>query len=199
MTTPAKINFKIYQGTTFNQALRWETETKTYVPITNIAKSAPLVLTVADASKLPPVGWRVRITNVIGMKEANMPTGVYQLLTSVDGADVTLNQLNSLAYSTYTSGGILEYNTPAFLVGYTARMQVRSKLADTTIILELNTANGGIVIDNTYKTINIKITAEQTALLSFAQAVYDLELIDSSGNISRFAEGTIALKQEVTR
>jgi hypothetical protein len=43
--TPAKINYKIYQGSTFQEAYRWESETKTYLHITNIAKSAPCIIT----------------------------------------------------------------------------------------------------------------------------------------------------------
>lgn len=197
--TPAKINFKVYQGSSFEQVLRWESETKTYLPITNIAKSAPVQITVSDATKLPPLGWRVRVTNVSGMKELNMADGTYYLLTGVSGGVVELNQINSLAYTTYTSGGVLEYNTPVSLTGYTARMQVRKKLQDTDPVLTLTTENGGIVLDNTLKTITLKVTAAQSALLDFTQAVYDLELVAANGSVYRFAEGSIQLKAEVTR
>ena len=39
---PAKINYKIYQGSTFQETLRWESETKTYVPISAITKQREL-------------------------------------------------------------------------------------------------------------------------------------------------------------
>lgn len=197
--TPAKINFKVYQGSTFEQVLRWESETKVYVPITAITKSAPVQITVADATKLPPLGWRVRVTNAGGMKEINMADGTYQLATNIAGSTVELNQINSLAHTTYTSGGVLEYNTPVSLAGYTARMQVRKKLQDEAALLTLTTENGGIALDNTLKTIAIRMTPAQTALLDFTQAVYDLELISASGSVYRFAEGSLQLKAEVTR
>lgn len=197
--TPAKINFKVYQGSTFEQVLRWESETKVYVPITAITKSAPVQITVADATKLPPLGWRVRVTNAGGMKEINMADGTYQLATNLEGSTVELNQINSLAYTTYTSGGVLEYNTPVSLAGYTARMQVRKKLQDEAALLTLTTENGGIALDNTLKTIAIRMTPAQTALLDFTQAIYDLELISASGSVYRFAEGSLQLKAEVTR
>lgn len=197
--TPAKINFKVYQGSTFEQVLRWESETKVYVPITAITKSAPVQITVADATKLPPLGWRVRVTNAGGMKEINMADGTYQLATNIAGSTVELNQINSLAYTTYTSGGVLEYNTPVSLAGYTARMQVRKKLQDETALLTLTTENGGITLDSALKTITIRMTPTQTALLDFTQAIYDLELVSASGSVYRFAEGSLQLKAEVTR
>jgi hypothetical protein len=196
---PAKLNFRVYQGSTFLQQLRWESETKTYIPITNITKTAPVEITVNNQTLLPPVGWRVRVTNVLGMKEINMPEDTYEILTSVDNSTVKLNTINSAGYSTYTSGGILQFNTPVSLSGYTARMQIRKKLKDTDVILELTTSNGGLVLDNTTKTITINITAEQTRLLNFSAAVYDLELVDSLGTVNRFAQGNLILSQEVTR
>ena len=195
---PAKLNFKVYQGSTFLQQLRWESETKTYIPITSITKTAPVQITVNSAQNLPPVGWRVRVTNVSGMKEINMSEDTYYLLTNKNAATIELNSINSTGYSTYTSGGILEFNTPVSLAGYTARMQIRKKLKDTEVVLSLTTENGGIVFDNNLKTITITMTAQQTAALTFNSAVYDLEFI-SGGTVTRFAEGSLTLQQEVTR
>ena len=38
MAAPIKLNFKVYQGSTFSETLRWESATRVYVPITNISK-----------------------------------------------------------------------------------------------------------------------------------------------------------------
>ncbi len=197
--TPAKLNFKMYQGATFEQALRWESSTKVYAPITNITKSAPVAITLADPQLQPPIGWRVRVTNAGGMKEINMPEGTYYIATEVSNGVVYLNQINSLSYTTYSTGGVLEYNTPVGLSNYTARLQVKRKITDTEAVLTLTTENGGIILDNVYKTITLKATAQQTALLNFNSAVYDLELIDGSGKVYRFAEGSLTLKPEVTK
>jgi hypothetical protein len=195
---PAKLNFRIYQGSTFLQQLRWESETKTYIPITNITKSAPVEITVGDSTLLPPVGWRVRVTNVLGMKEINMPEETYYILTEKLNSVIKINTINSIGYSTYTSGGILEFNTPVSLENYTARMQIRKKLNDPEVVLSLTTENGGIVLDNTAKTITINITAQQTSSLTFSSMVYDLELISGSV-VTRFAQGNLILNKEVTR
>jgi hypothetical protein len=195
---PAKLNFKIYQGSTFLQQLRWESETKTYIPIIAVSKSAPVEITVSSDTNLPPVGWRVRVTGVNGMKEINMPDDTYQLLTNKNNAVIELNQINSANYTTYTSGGILEFNTPVSLQGYTARMQIRRKLGDEDVILSLTTENGGIAVDNVSKTITITMTASQTAALTFNAAVYDLELL-LNNTVTRFAQGNLILNKEVTR
>ena len=175
MTQPVKLNFKIYQGSTFQEVLRWESSTKVYVPITNITKSAPVVITAASHNI--PVGWRARITNVIGMKEINCSEDEYYTVTATTADTATINSVNSVGYTTYTSGGIFEYNQPVDLSGYTARMHVREKLESTSIITQLTTENGRILIDNVYKTVTLKISATDTAALNFTQAVYNLELI----------------------
>lgn len=195
MTSPVKLNLKIYQGSTFQQILRWESATKVYVPITNIAKSAPVVITVANHTI--PVGWRTKITNVAGMREINS-NDVYHTVTETTATTVVLNQVNSLGYTAYTSGGVLEYNQPVDLTGYTARMQIRPKLASTEIIHELTTENSGIVLDNVFKTITLTIPDETTATFDFVSGVYNLELI-KAGDVRNFAVGNVSLQREVTR
>ena len=196
MTNPTKINFKLYQGATFNEVLRWESSNREYTPITGISKSAPMVVT--TASHTIPVGWRVKITNVLGMKEVNS-SEVYHTVSAASGTTVTINNINSLGYTDYTSSGVLEYNSAIDLTGFTARMQLRSKLEDTAVIHELTSENQGIVLDNVAKTITLNISASNTALFTFANAVYSLELVSSGGVVTPFCNGTITLVKEVTR
>jgi hypothetical protein len=196
MSTPAKINFKLYQGSTFSEVLRWESSLKTYVPITNTSKSAPLVVT-APAHGVPKE-WRVKFTNILGMVELNSNDTYYQA-TSVTSDTITINDINSLGFKSYISGGVVEYNTPISLTGFTARMQVRSKIDSTTVIVELTTENGYIVIDNTIKTITLNIPASITAAFTFSTAVYSLEIVSGGGKVTPFCEGTITLVKEVTR
>ncbi len=194
MASPTKINFKIYQGSTFQETLRWESALKVYTPITNITKTAPIVIQ-ADNHGVPQ-GWRVKITGALGMKEVN--TGEYVTATSVTANSITVNSVNALGYTTYTGGGVLEYNQPVDLAGFTARMQIRAKLEDTVVIKELTTENGLIAINNTTKTITLNISATDTAAFSFQTAVYSLELVNGAV-VTPFANGTMTLVREVTR
>lgn len=294
---PAKINYKIYQGSTFQETFRWESETKVYVPIQSIAKSAPCVVTTTTPHNLP-VGWRFRVAGAGGMKEinsvgddayylstaynavaptlinvqeleeiylgeldswndmktadaqtvaptirswANMtPQQTYQYimtntqisppipsnfapkLQSVTTAystwqnaitanqatvaaaqaavanKIEINQVNSLGYTTYTSGGVVEFNQPVPLTGLAARMQIRETVDSTTILHEATTQNSQIVLDNTTKTIQITLLANVTQNFTFSTAVYSLELYNGN-NVIPFINGNLTLVQEVTR
>lgn len=194
MTAPTKLNFKLYQGSTFAEVIRWESATKVYKPITGAAKAAPLVLT-AVAHGLP-TGWRFLVSGVSGMKELNTDSYLVATTTTVD--TVTVNAVNASGYTAYTSGGILEYNQPVDLQGMTARMQIREKLTSTTVLETLTTENSGIVLDNTAKTITLKIPAETSAAYTFPSAVYSLEIL-AGGTVTQLAYGSITLVKEITR
>ena len=195
MSSPIKLNLKVYQGATFREPLRWESSTKVYKPISGITKSAPIVINAVGHGI--PVGWRTKVTNVVGMTDINSAE-VYHIVTEVTSDTVTINAVNALGFKDYISGGVLEYNAPVELAGYIGRMQIRSNLTDPEVILELTSANGGIVIDDVAKVITIVITAAQSALLNFASAAYSLELVQGL-DVVPFLTGNISLVQEVTR
>lgn len=196
---PAKLNYKIYQGSTFRETFRWESQTKSYAQISGITKAAPCVITTSSNHTIP-VNWRIRVTGVLGMKEINQASEEdYYLATAVSGNTVTINQLNSSAYTTYTSGGIVEWNNPIPLAGYTAQMQIRETVDSSISILELTTANGGISINTSEYTISITMSATQTRAFTFPTAVYSLELTDGNGIVTTFLTGNLTLVPEVTR
>lgn len=201
MQQPAKLNYKVYQGSTFQEIYRWESQTKVYVPIQTISKSAPCVITTQTPTDLP-VGWRFRVTGAGGMKEINTTSeDTYYIATGINIArtQVTINQVNSSAYTTYTSGGILEYNDWINLAPYSARMQIRETVDSTTTIYEATSAAGQIVLDNTYKTITLTIPASVTQGFSFETAVYSVELFTQTGEVTSFIEGNLFLVKEITR
>jgi len=86
---------------------------------------------------------------------------------------------------------------PVDLTDYTARMQLRASISDTTPVIELTTSNGRISIDATNGVINLLIAAVDTEDLS-GSGVYDLELVNG-GTVERLIEGTYTVNAEVTR
>lgn len=196
MSQPVKKAFKVYQGSTFNEVLRCESSKKIYKPITSITQSAPVVISVANHGVKD--GQRVKITNVGGMTEINS-TETYHLATVLTSGTIEINNINSIDYKAYTSGGILEYNEPVDLTGCTARMQIREKIDSTTFIKELTTENNGISIDVSTSKITINIDAVDTAAFDFTSAVYSLELVYLSGVVKPLMNGTLTLVKEVTR
>lgn len=196
MAAPIKINYKIYQGSTFQEQYRWESGTKVYKPITAITKSAPVEITAADHGL--KLGWRFRVTNVAGMKEINSGSESFYLASDVDTDTVKINSVNSLAFSNYTSGGVIEYSEPVDLTGYRARMQIREKVGSDVVIDELTTENGKIIIDAEQASIRIEIPATDTQNYDFTTAVYSLEIIRNTIVIP-FLVGNLTLHREVTR
>jgi hypothetical protein len=83
------------------------------------------------------------------------------------------------------------------LSDYTARMQVRRRLSDTSTLIELTTENGRISL-NSDGEVDLSIGATATASLTDG-GVYDLELIASDGTVERVIEGNFVLSLEVTR
>lgn len=194
MTTPIKINFQVYQGSTFKQVLRWESATKTYVPIIDITKSAPVRIT-APGHNIPE-GWRVRVSNVSGMKEINTGDTYYQ--ASVEDANtVVLNSINSLSYTPYTSGGVLEYNSPVSLAAITGVLKIAENIGSSTLLYEATSQNGGIVINAATNQIILTIPSSVTSNFNFLKAVFELTLI-SAGEVIPFAAGLIYVERGVS-
>lgn len=196
MSAPVKLNFKIYQGSTFREVFRWESSTKVYKPIQAITNSAPVVIT-AENHEIPQ-GWRVRVVGAGGMKEINCADDQHYLVTETTTNTVTLNEVNSLKYTPYTTGGVLEYNHPVPLSGYSARMQIRPKINSDTIIDSLTTENGKLILDQENSVITIQIPSYVTQNYDFNVAFYSLELV-SGIEVVPFINGTVTLVKEITR
>lgn len=194
---PAKINYKIYQGSTFQEVYRWETQTKVYVPIQSISKAAPCVITTSQNHVMPNF-WRFKVIGAGGMKEINTLGDNYYIATETTQNTITINQVNTLQFGTYTSGGVIEYNDAVDLSIYSARMQIRETVDSPTVLYEATSQAGQIVLDNTFRTITITILGNITSQFNFTTAVYSLELYNGY-NVVSFLVGNLTLVPEVTR
>lgn len=200
----ARYDFTMRQGATFNPVLLYSAPTFTVVPITGITQSGRAAVT-APAHGLTR-DWPVFIVGAGGMTEINHTSA--ELLCPADAyyaryvsAGALSLDLDSSGFSAYTSGGELLYHPPMDVSAYTARMQIRATQTSTTVLAELTTENGGIVL-GADGTITLYLSAEATALLTFTKAVYDLELIapGSPAIVSRVFEGSVIMgRKEVTR
>jgi len=91
--------------------------------------------------------------------------------------------------------------TPVDITGFTARMHIRDSLEDAATLLELTTENARIVLGGAAGTVQLSISATDTAALTFTEGVYDLELIDTggTGDVTRLTYGGVENRYEVTR
>lgn len=194
MTEPVKVNLKIYQGATFTKVFRYELPIKEYKTVENIFTTAPLVI--QSTAHGIPLGWRIKLSNILGTTELNKDE--YIIVTDKTVDTITIGDVNALGYKAYISGGIIEFNRPKSLAGITARMQIRAKVSSTEIILELTTENGMLIVDDITKEIKINIPATTTELLDFKSAVYSMELVEGT-TVIPFLTGSVILETEVTR
>lgn len=190
----------IEQGKTFARVVRWETAPIIYKAITAITQAAPAAVT-ATAHGVP-AGWRVALLSVKGMTQINSQntpprTSDYHKATVVDPNTVSFNDINSLLYSPYTSGGVLAYNTPAPLAGYTAAMSIKDKIGGTEL-LRLDTVGGRIMIDTTGMSITLTIDAVTTAGILWSTGVYDLQLVSPTGIVTELLAGNVSVSPAVT-
>ena len=85
------------------------------------------------------------------------------------------------------------------LTGYTARMKARDAVGAVAELLDLTTENGGITLGGALGTIELFISDTATGALTWSRAVYDLELEDAGGDVTRLVEGTVRVNPEITK
>jgi len=203
MSCPTQ-DITIVKGKTFARVLRWESLPLVYKPITAITQAAPVVISAA-AHGLPD-GWRTAVTSAQGMREINAKVpgkgkpplaSEFHKATVLTAGTISLNDINSLEFTAYTSGGTLVYYTPVSLAGATARLQIRATEESTAVLLNLVSPTD-IVLDDAAKTITITITAAVTAAFTFLTGVYELE-ITIAGVVTQLLRGSVTVVEEVVR
>jgi hypothetical protein len=88
--------------------------------------------------------------------------------------------------------------SPVDFTDSTARLHVRSKFGVTEKLIDLTTENGGIEL-GADGSIELSMTAAQTAALTFGRGVYDLEIVPPAGEPYKIIKGNVFLKREATR
>lgn len=191
-----RIDIEIQQGATFDKKINWYGGGKVVREIDSVVVGCPTRMTISAHGLPAGADTPVYIQDVKGARSLNTK-GKEVLATYIDANsfDVDISTLGE----TYTSGtGCMHYFVPKALAGWTARMDIRDSIDDTTVIVSL-VSPGDIVINTTTAEIQMLIDAATTAAMDFDEGVYDLELEDGSGNVTRLIEGDVAFVKEVTR
>ena len=90
-------------------------------------------------------------------------------------------------------------STPINLTGYTARMQLRPSVSSDTVYLDMTTSNGQIVLTPSTGGIQLLLSATVTGAIEWQKAKYDLELMSSTGVVTRLLYGDIDVSKGITR
>lgn len=94
------------------------------------------------------------------------------------------------------------------LTSYTAKMQMRPSYTSGAVTETLTSANGEITITGATGNVALELAAARTANITVDMTngkppkslyVYDLELIDGNGKVSKLLYGDVTVYGEVTR
>lgn len=85
-------------------------------------------------------------------------------------------------------------DTPIDLTGYTLRSQMRKSYNSNSYTAFTVTSD-----DPTEGEIKLSLTATQTSALRYGRYVYDIEIVSSTGEVTRVLEGIVTVNPEVTK
>jgi hypothetical protein len=194
-----ELNLTIQQGKTYSTTLRWASEPYVYKPITSVANTAPVRLTV-PAHGLPD-GWRFAVSAVQGAtglnaKKSPPDAKEYYEATVIDENTVDINNVNGMLLGAYKSGGVIQYLTPVDMTGMSARMQINDKVGGTEL-LTITSDAGDITINPSTYTITIRIPPTVTEGLTWTTGAYDLEMYNGT-DVFLLCFGVVEVIPEVT-
>lgn len=116
---------------------------------------------------------------------------------TIANATATQFQVTNPATGIYISGGIA--TAPVNVIGYTARMQLRSNPSDPDAVLTLTSQAGEITVTGSTGEFAVHATAVQTGAIDEGPYYYDIEITSPAGIVTRLAQGQIVVTPEVTR
>lgn len=167
----------INPGRTLQYAFRWAESARTYKTVTAVSLTAPVVLTVPSHGL--PDGWQFRLESLRGPEALNNdlddPTSFY--LAKVLTPDSLQLELNGLGLKALVGQGALSYYSPADLAGLSGRFTLKASQHSQVALLDSTAA---VTVDNVTKSIDLQVSALDTARLTPGQAWYALDLVDSS-------------------
>jgi hypothetical protein len=194
-----RYDMTIKQGETFQRVIRWETLPFVWKSITAISKTGPARITAVD--HVIPDGWRAVVKDAGGMDEINTPNWPPRLsdfhkVAVESNSVVNFNDVSSVSYDPYTSGGYLVYYTPVPLTGYTARMKIKDRVGGTVLATFVSPTD--IAIDVALCTLTLTIAASATELYTWVRGVYDFEVVSLLGVVTPLIAGSVTITKEVT-
>jgi len=176
---PARLDLSIIQGATYRQVLRIMQPVLEYRPISAIAPSAPVQLTVDHGL---PIDWPVWVRGVTRMPQLNAEPIRQRphMATVIDAAALEINPLSATGLA--PAGGELVYNLPVDLTGATAVLQVLDA-AGGELLNIVPTVNAGGWIE-------VALSDEATAALTWGTGNWLLDISFSNGDVFRAFTGT---------
>ena len=89
-------------------------------------------------------------------------------------------------------------NTLINLTGFTGAMSLKESPDSDTNVITLTSDNGRITLGGTSGTVQLLISASDTANLTTDDGVFDLEITSGAAVVTRLIEGTYSVRRNIT-
>lgn len=187
-------DFCVQSGETWHPTIRWGTGVLTTKAITAINRAAPAAIT-APAHGVPN-GWPVAIRGVEGMTQINAkrypPQGDdWHAATVSDANSLSLNDVDSSAYTAYDEDGFVVYDTPKDFTGCSFALTIYDNPEHDGTALAALTSPTDITLESTLKTITPLL---QTAALTWDIGYFRLLATEPSGVVTELLRGSITIE-----
>lgn len=196
MSLTPQFQIDIEQGSDFAHTFQWLTGGVFMAPIEVIEEGYPTIVTVTGHGLNTVSPHPVIISGVEGCPHLNSTDTGIALCTRIDDDTFSL-PMTSVGDVWEPGTGEITYYKPKDILNYTARATIRKNWFTETIIHEMTTENGGIVLTVEDAGIQLNIAKEVTAAFGFKNAVYDVDLITSGGYQTRVFKGPAVLHRDV--
>lgn len=176
----------IRRGSTVNLPLRPHSDRWRYVPIATIDKTAPVAIHTTAAHDIPDQ-WKGVVVNAAGMTEINATRTLDKLRDAdwlrfdvVDSDTVKVNSVNAIGFGTHTATtGQIVIPEPLDLSPYNEAF-MRVVDAAGVELAYFTTADNTLEIDAATDCIWLRLTAVQSAALTWDEGQYDIKLRNST-------------------
>jgi len=188
----------IAQGATFSNTFNWYAGNTFMAPIEEIIVGYPTIIKITEHGLPTTSATPVILSGITGCEILNSDVLGIDEATYVD-VDHFNMRISTVKDIWDVGSGEITWINPTDITNFTARMQIREKWHSVGFIHELTTENGGITLTTEDAGIVLTIPPAITETFKFNQAVYDVEMISPSTDITRIFEGTVTIHKEVTK
>lgn len=191
----------IQRGKTFEFGYLYAEDELLYLPITGMPSTAPVRLTVVGHNV--PDGWPVRVTCVKAPAELNSAEDESYIAWVIDADTIELNAVNAHCWKAFSGSGLLVFNKPMDLSGWSCHAQVRDRVGGTVLFTWHSdpgeSPDGEIEVDLARSTFVLKMDAATAAALKWKRGKYDVEAIAPGGEVYALtAISDVEVTDEVT-
>lgn len=191
----------ITRGKTFEFGFLYAEDELLYLPITAMPSTAPVRLTIVGHGV--PDGWPVQVRCVKSPAELNSGEDESYIARVIDADTIELNAVNAHCWKAFSGSGLLVFNKPMQLTGWSCRAQVRDRVGGEVLFTwhsdPAESPDEEIEVDLAHSAFVLKMDAATAAALEWKRGKYDVEAIAPGGEVYALtAISDVEVADEVT-